>query len=580
MTTTPGGLLLVLAVIVPFVGVLAGFALGGRNAQRVATVTILAGLGIAIAIASTMAQSGGALAYLLGGWAPPLGIALRADGLALVMMLAVAVVILGIGVYARADFGTPPGVREARAPLVFWTLLLAIWGSLNLVFVSGDLFTLYVALELLTFAAVPLVSLDGKADTLRAALRYLLYALLGSVFYLLGAVLLYGAYGTLDIQLLGERIGPEPAALAAAALMTAGLLAKTALFPLHLWLPPAHAGAPAAASAVLSGLVIKGSWFLVVRLWFDVLPGVVTLQSAQLLAALGAGAILVGNVVALRQERLKLLVAYSTVAQIGYLFLMFPLAFGAAAAGLDGSGAVTGGMLQAISHATAKAAMFMAAGLIYLALGHDRIAGLAGAARALPVSVLTFALAGVALMGLPPSGAYVAKKLFFDAAAVSGQWWWELVLDVGGLLTASYVVLVLAHALRPADGPIEARKPVSRIAELAALALALCSLLLGFVADGAFSLDALSGTLTLSDLWSAILLLVGGVLLAAGLGRQLPQVSAGAGLAAIVRPLRRATVAVGGMCVGIDGVLRRWPVAGLALIAAAIAFGAAILAGR
>ena len=123
------------------------------------------------------------------------------------------------------------------------------------------------------------------------------------------------------------------------------------------------------------------------RLWFDVLPGVVTAPSAQLLAALGAAAIVVGNVVALRQARLKLLVAYSTVAQIGYLFLMFPLAFDAAAAELERGDALTGGMLQAISHAIAKAAMFMAAGLIYLALGHDRIAELAGVARALPLTV-------------------------------------------------------------------------------------------------------------------------------------------------------------------------------------------------
>jgi formate hydrogenlyase subunit 3/multisubunit Na+/H+ antiporter MnhD subunit len=462
---------------------------------------------------------------------------------------------------------------------VFWTLLLAIWGALNLVFVSGDLFTLYVALELLTFAAVPLVSLDGRPETLRAALRYMLYALLGSILYLLGVVLMYGAYGTLDIALLGERVRPDAATLAAAALMTAGLLAKTALFPLHLWLPPAHAGAPAAASAVLSGLVIKGSWFLVVRLWFDVLPGVVTLPSAQLLAGLGAAAILVGNVVALRQERLKLLVAYSTVAQIGYLFLMFPLAFDAAGTTLERGGALTAGMLQAISHATAKAAMFMSAGLIYLALGHDRIAGLAGIARALPVTVLTFALAGVALMGLPPSGAYVAKKLFFDAAATSGQWWWELVLDMGGLLTASYVVLVLAHALWPADGPINPRKSVSRLAEGAALALALCSLALGFVADGAFSLDALSSALTLSDLWSAILLVLGGAALAAGLARRLPPVPLGDAVIALMRPARRATVAVGGMLALADGVLRQWAVAGLALIAVAIAFGVAMTAG-
>jgi formate hydrogenlyase subunit 3/multisubunit Na+/H+ antiporter MnhD subunit len=145
------------------------------------------------------------------------------------------------------------------------------------------------------------------------------------------------------------------------------------------WLPPAHSSAPAAASAVLSGLVVKGSFFLVVRLWFDVMPGLTDYASAQVL---GAAAILFGSVVALRQERLKLLVAYSTVAQIGYLFLMFPLAFGTAAAKLQGGDALTGGMLQAISHASAKASMFMAAGLIYAALGHDRIGGLAGLGRA------------------------------------------------------------------------------------------------------------------------------------------------------------------------------------------------------
>ena len=574
MTTTPGGLLLVLAVMVPFVGVLAAFALGGRNAQRVAMITILAGAGIAIAIVAAAMQSADTLVYLLGGWAPPLGIALRADALAVVMIPAIAVVIVGIGVYARADFGTPAGVREARAPLVFWVLLLAIWGSLNLVFVSGDLFTLYVALELLTFAAVPLVSLDGRAETLRAALRYMLYALLGSVFYLLGAVLLYGAYGTLDIHLLSGLVGPEPATLAAAAFMTVGLLAKTALFPLHLWLPPAHAGAPPAASAVLSGLVIKGSWFLVVRLWFDVLPGVVTAPSAQLLAAFGAAAILVGNVVALRQERLKLLVAYSTVAQIGYLFLMFPLAFDAGMAALERGGALAGGMLQAISHATAKAAMFMAAGLIYKALGHDRIAEFAGIGRALPVTVLTFALAGLALMGLPPSGAFAAKKLLLDAAGASGQWWWEVVLDVGGLLTASYVVLVLAHALSPAAQPIKPHAPVSRLAEMAALALALCSLALGLAALGPAPFDALPNPLEAKEFGSALLVLVGGAVLALALGLRLPPLPAGDAVAL----LRPATVWVGAMFVRADGVLRQWPVAGLALIVAAIAFGAAMLA--
>ena len=164
------------------------------------------GLAIAVAIVVAMRQTGAPLVYLLGGWAPPLGVALRADGLSAVMMAITAVVICAVGVFARADFRIPAGSVEARAPFAFWILLLAIWGALNTVFLGGDLFTLYVALELLTFAAVPLVCLDGRAETLQAALRYLLFALLGSVLYLVGTVLLYGGYGTLDIVLLSQRV--------------------------------------------------------------------------------------------------------------------------------------------------------------------------------------------------------------------------------------------------------------------------------------------------------------------------------------------------------------------------------------
>jgi multicomponent Na+:H+ antiporter subunit D len=569
MLTTPGGILLVMAVLVPFVGVLVGLMLGGRHAQHVAALTLPAGLAIAAGLAATLLQSGDTIVYLLGGWAPPLGIALRADTLSVVMMLAVAVVICGIGLYARSDFGSVAGATEARAPFTFWLLLLAVWGSLNLVFVSGDLFTLYVALELLTFSAVPLVCLDGRGDTLRAALRYLLFALAGSLLYLLGAVLLYGAYGTLDITLLAERIRPEPIAWTVVALMTVGLLAKTALFPLHLWLPPAHAGAPAAASAVLSALVIKGSWFLVVRLWFDVMPGVVTLSAAQLLAGLGAAAIVVGSVVALRQERLKLLVAYSTIAQIGYLFLMFPLAFDAVGSTLEHGAALSGGLLQAVSHATAKAAMFMAAGLVYAALGHDRIADLAGTARVMPITVLTFALAGLALMGVVPSGAYVAKKLLLDAADGSGQWWWTMVLQGGAVFTAGYVVLVLANALRRPSAPLSSLKRVARLSEFAALALAVCSLLLAFAALPLPG-KLISNPLAPAELGTTLLVFLGGAALALGLSRR-PLLAPGR--VATGGPARRAAVAVGVAFEQADQGIRRWPAATLGLLALAALFG-------
>ena len=579
MLTTPGGWLLLLAVLAPFVGVLAGLALGGRNAQRVAMLTMPVGLAVAAGIAWSLVQSGDTVVYLLGGWAPPLGIALRADGLSAVMLLAVAVVVCGIGVYARADFGSAPGEPEKRAPLVYWLLLLAVWGSLNLVFVSGDLFTLYVALELLTFSGVPLVCLDGKGETLRAALRYLLFALAGSLLYLLGAVLLYGGYGTLDIALLAGRIGPEPVAWAAAALMTVGLLAKTALFPLHIWLPPAHAGAPAAASAVLSALVIKGSWFLVVRLWFDVMPGVVTLPSAQLLAGLGASAIVVGSIVALRQERLKLLVAYSTIAQIGYLFLMFPLAFDASGSTLVHGTVLNGGLLQAVAHATAKAGMFMAAGIVYAALGHDRIADLGGVARALPITMLAFAVSGLALMGVVPSGAYLAKKLLLDAADSSGQWWWTLVLQGGAAFTAGYVVLVLTNALRRPATPIELKKRVSRLSEFAALALALSSLLLAFAALGPVPGSLISNPLLPKELGPTLLVLLGGTLLALGLSRRSLFGGPRAGAAANDGLVRSASVALGLGFEQADALLRRWSSASVALLVLAALFGWLLLAG-
>lgn len=571
---TSSGFLLVLILVLPFAAVLLALVLGGRNPRRVAFLTLVTGLGLAIAIALALARGGQPLIYLLGNWAPPLGVALRADGLSVAMLLTTVGVILGVAIYARNDFTTPPGGGEERAPLMFWILLMAVWGSLNLIFLAGDLFTLYVALELVTFAGVPLVCLDGRPATLQAALRYLLFALVGSVLYMLGAVLLYGAYGTLDIALLAQRVRPEAAAYAAAALMTGGLLAKTALFPLHLWLPPAHAGAPAAASAVLSALVVKGSWFLVVRLWFDVMPGVVTFSAAQVLGALGAGAIVLGSVVALRQERLKLLVAYSTMAQIGYLFLMFPLAFDATGQLSAPAPAVAGGLLQVVSHATAKAGMFMAAGLIYAALGHDRIGELAGVGRAMPVATLALAVAGVALMGVLPSGAYVAKKLMLDAADASGQWWWTLVLQGGAVFTAGYVVLTLFSVMRRAPATVRLRTRVSPLAEWVALALSLASLLLVFAVPAIPEASPVGG-LASETLAMLVALGLGGALLVYGLSTQ-----TWGGRGTADRPLRRAGAALGALFAGADDLVRRWSTATASLLLLVMLLGGLLLAGQ
>ncbi|MEX2583885.1 MAG: proton-conducting transporter membrane subunit [Gemmatimonadota bacterium] len=467
-------------ILLPLIGAFLTF-ITRRSAPLIGTATAALTAASSIGVAWTVGRRG-FLSYPLGDWAAPVGIALRADGLSAVMLLTSASVVLPVCVYAVGYFRKQAG--EAHAAAGFWPLALLLWGGLNGLFLSGDVFNLYVVLELMTLAAVALVAIGSEESGLAAAMRYLLAAFLASMFYLLGVALLYGAYGTLDMAMLGARLVPEPAAYLAAALIAGALALKTALFPLHFWLPRAHAAAPAPVSALLSSLVVTGSFYLFLRLWTSVFAPIASVSAGQLLGILGSTAIVWGSLQALRQQHLKVMIAYSTVAQVGYLFLLFPLVTSAmaTAGGADawGVSAWNGGVYHAISHALAKAAMFLAAGTIVQALGSDRIVGISGIARQLPVTTYAFGIAGMTLIGLPPSGGFVAKWLLLSAAFASGQWWWAIVMLLGGILTAGYVFLVLGQELSQAgsDHDVE-MKPVPRSMEYAAFALAFAALVLG-----------------------------------------------------------------------------------------------------
>lgn len=460
---------------------LAGVLLGPRLAPRLALPGV-ALLGAPAGWLCVRVFSAGPQREALGGWRAPLGIELYADGLSALLIATTALVGVLVSLYARAYF------RLAGNGGGFWPLLWLLWAAMNALYLSADAFNAYVALELLGLSAVGLVVLGGGAVALAAGLRYLLAALFGSAAYLLGVALLYGAHGTLALRELAEALSPGPLAALALALMVTGLALKTALFPLHFWLPPAHGSASAPVSALLSGLVVKASFYLLLRLWFDVFGAVAAPAAAQALGALGALAVLWGALNALRQRKLKMLVAYSTVAQIGYLFLLFPLASGTEAkvAFL----AWSGGVIYAVSHACAKAAMFLAAGAIVHAWGEDDIEHLEGTSARLPWSLFAFALAGVTLMGLPPSGGFIGKWLLLRSAFDAGQWWWAVVLLAGGLLTAVYVFRVLRSAFVP---PLASRElhPVPRGMQLAALALALAGTVLGLAAAAPVQLLAI-----------------------------------------------------------------------------------------
>jgi len=474
MTLIDPSVWMVLTIVLPLASAILAYVVS--NAARWIGVATAIGMTIPVACLARSVWHKGVLSHHIGGWGAPLGIELAADGLS-VLMLTLSAIVCGVGsVYAFAYFAPQSRVAKKQGQR-FWPLWMFLWGGLNALFLSADLFNLYVTLEVVGLAAVPLVAVAGD-NALTAAMRYLMVNLLGSLSYLLGVGIVYLHSGTLDLPNLASLAGGSMAVGTALALMSAGLLLKMAIFPLHFWLPPAHANAPAPVSAVLSAVVVKAGFYILLRLWFGGLTAAPAAGIAQALGWVGAAAILWGSLNALQAKRFKMLVAYSTVAQLGYLMLVFPLTTRD-----SGAMAAWGGALYfMLAHACAKASVFFSAGAALRAFGGDGLEQLRGTATRLPVATFAFATAAVSLIGLPPSGGFMAKWMLIQAALAGGQWWWALVIVVGGLLAAGYIFRFFSTLFAFVPEP-PAKAPVSGLMEWSALSLACLSILLGLTAS-------------------------------------------------------------------------------------------------
>ena len=469
-------------ILLPLAGALAGVL--SRRGQRLHTV---AALGLFLTACWQWRRTGatGTEPLVPGDLAARLGIMLQADGLAANMVMMTSVVCLAAIFHARRYFRYRREQHRWFLPLM-WLL----WATLHHLWLASDVFTLYIGVELLGLVAVAMIAMSNEARALSAAIRYLLATLLGSLSYLLGAGLLYGSHGTLALGGLAPDVTPGGSDGVALGLMFAGLLLKAAVFPIHGWLPPAHGSATTPVSVVHSALVVKASVFVMLRLWQSLDAALAETPVSLLLGLLGLASMLWGSLMALRQERLKMVVAYSTVAQTGYLLLFFPLVDVA----LDQARALAleGTLYQMLAHGLAKASLFMAAGNLILATGRDHIASLAGTGRYLPMTLVTIGMAATSLMGLPPAAGFVAKWQLAHSALLSGQWWWMIALLAGGLLTATYLFRVMRQSFL--EGPEEDifRHP-PRTLEIAAFVLALISLLLGLGAMAPLSLLQIAG---------------------------------------------------------------------------------------
>ncbi len=456
-----------LTLFLPLFGAMAAFVLP-RAATGIGLVTVLATCGAVWLLALEVLKAG-AVITPLGGWEAPLGIALRADGLSLAMLAMTS------GVGLLVSLGALNALRDLRQRQYFWPLWLLLLTGMNGVYLGTDIFNLYVMIEVIALAAVGLTVLSGTKEALRAGLEYMYASILGALLFLMGVGFVYLHLGRLDFAGLLEA-EPSGALSAALALMLVGLLLKTALFPLHFWLPAAHANATAPASALLSGLVVKAALYIFLRLTtYMPLPDEILVT---LIGALGAGAVLWGGVQALRAERLKLLVAWSTVVQIGLIFIAFARA---GQVGLTESWKAAA--LLILAHGVAKAAMFLAAGRIKDELGHDIIRDLDKSNIRPTLAQFTFALAAISIIGLPPSLGFIGKWTLMEGAMAAGYWHWVVVTMIGTLLSVAYFSRVFAGFLR-FD---RVRAPVGEhqgwaLADVAPLTLAIASISLGLMA--------------------------------------------------------------------------------------------------
>jgi multicomponent Na+:H+ antiporter subunit D len=413
-----------------------------------------------------------------------------ADGLSAFVILMTAAVFAITTLFGR-DYLAKRAEHEALRLRRFWSTWFMLWAGLNTVFVAIHLLVIYLVFEFIGAAAIALIAFSDPDR--RATHRYLTVASLGSGCFLIGVLLTYVAFGTLDIRALGEMEAKATDLTGAIAmgLLLAGMALKTAPFPLHFWLPPEHAGSPTPVSAVLSGVVVKASFVVLLRLWLIAFQHAPLATAGHLLGAMGCAAILWGSWQALLQRNLKMLVAHSTVGQVGYLFLVFPLTTGI-------SGGLTavpwfdetwsGMSYQMLSHALSKASLFLCAGALAFRLGSDHMSVISGLSRRIPVLTVAMAASGLNLIGLPPSGGFVAKWMLLRAVIGSGQWWWLPAMVVGGFLTAAYVFLILHLAFARQTPPEVKERAASPVMEYSALLLALLAVAIGFRAEESFYL--------------------------------------------------------------------------------------------
>jgi len=457
----------VLVVVIPLLAAPLCVLVGQRRAAW--PIALLAGWATA-AIAWQLQQQvsvDGTLSYALGGWPPPWGIEYRIDRLNGYVLLVVTTMAALVLSFARRSVERE--IPPARQVTFYAVLLLALAGLVGIT-VTGDAFNLFVLLEVSSLASYGLISLGQDRRALNAAFQYLVMGTIGATFILIGIGLLYLMTGTLNMAHLAERL-PAVAGTrtvhAGLAFLTVGISLKLALFPLHLWLPNAYAYAPSVVSALLASTATKVAVYVLIRLLFTVFgAGYVfgEMGVQQILLPLAVVGVLATSTVAIFQRDVKRLLAYSSVAQVGYMLLGL---------GLGSVSGLTAALVHLFNHALMKGTLFLALGAVCYRIGSVQLREMAGLGQRMPWTLAAFVIGGLSLIGLPLTAGFVSKWLLLQAALERGWWWLVGVVVLSSLLAVIYLWRVVEVAyFHPARDPSPCEAPLGLLLPLWLLALA------------------------------------------------------------------------------------------------------------
>lgn len=456
-------------VVVPlaaaFVNSLVGRRIRGLPAF-LGTLTTFILLGLALA-ATQLVHANSTLVYQVGGWKLPIGIAMVLDGLTSFMLVTVNLIAFAIAVYA-ADY-----MERYTSKGMFYTLLLFMLAGMNGVIVAGDLFNLFVFLEIAGVASYALVAFGTERHELEAAFKYAVMGTVGSLFILLGIVFLYSMTSTLNMADMGLMLNAhrkENLLLMVNALFLMGFGLKAALVPFHAWLPDAHPSAPAPISAMLSGVLIKTlGVYALCRVFYNVI-GISPMLSS-ILMFLGTLSMVIGVLLAMGQSDFKRLLAFSSISQVGYVVLGI---------GLATPLGILGGVFHLFNHSVFKSLLFLNSGAVEYATGTRDLRRMGGLGTMMPVTGTTNFVASMSVAGIPPFSGFWSKLVIILAAVQAGHLGYALwAVLVSGLTLALFARVLRDSFLgEPRQAWKEVRE-VPRYMQLSMVALALISVASG-----------------------------------------------------------------------------------------------------